>query len=337
MATNPSTATLLLDAQVRWIVDRLTGDQLAELVARDVDDVLAIASELTLAEIVDVAEVKRILGKVLDKVPASTTASTAVTAVADVAYDGPPQPVSASELIDRDNVESIVDELLGLIPLVEKILDEVAESPLVASLSARIVARIVSDVLATNKAVADKIPGVGSLMSLGTSAAGKLAGAAQIDALLGDTAGKGAAFAAKRLNKIAVDTMRDPQFKDAVLQIWDMNADKELGDVSRFATREDTHRFAGILQEIVASAAATDQVSALVDAVVDRFFAEYADHPVTALLEELDITRDDLVEDLAAVTPRVVAAAQRTGRLEGFVRDRLAPFFESDEVAQILS
>ncbi len=336
MATNASTADQLLDAQVRWVVDQLTGDQLAELVARDVDDVLAIAGELTLAEVVDVAEVKRIIRKVTDKVPASTTATTAVTAVADVAYDGPPQPVSASELIDRDNVESILDEMLGLLPLMEKILDEVAESPLVASLSARIVSRIVSDVLATNKAVADKIPGVGSLMSLGTSAAGKIAGAAQIDALLGDTAGKGAAFAARRLNKIAVDTMRDPQFKQAVLQIWDMNADKELGNVSTFATREDTHRLAGILQEVVASAVATEQAGALVDAVVDRFFAEYADHPVTALLDELDITRDDLVEDIAAVAPRVVAAAQRTGKLDGFVRDRLEPFFRTDEVAQIL-
>ena len=41
--TTETVAQALLDAQVAWVIGRLTGDELPELAAKAVDDVLAIA------------------------------------------------------------------------------------------------------------------------------------------------------------------------------------------------------------------------------------------------------------------------------------------------------
>jgi hypothetical protein len=336
--THRTLADQLLDAQVRFVLDQLTGDRLAETIARDVDDFLAIAANLRLDALVDAGEVKRVVRRLLATVPPSTAASTLVAAGADVVYAGPAEPFTLSELIAGDHVEVLVDELLAMSPLVERALDEITDSPLVATIASRFVGRIVGDVLQANRSVAEKIPGVGSLMSLGTNAATRVMGAAdkQLEQLLGDTAGKGAAFAMRRLNKIVVDTLNDPMLRDAVLQVWEQQSGRPLGDLSRYAGQEDVQRLAGLLQEIVVAGATTEPVGNLVDSMIDTFFVQYGEHPVTTLLEELEVSRDDLVADIQAFAPAVVAGALEEGRLEKLVRDRLEPFFHSPAVTALL-
>ncbi|HET7689221.1 MAG TPA: hypothetical protein VFK41_02500 [Nocardioidaceae bacterium] len=332
-------AARLTDAAVAYVLDELTGTRLDEVIARDLDDVLAVAEHLPLTTLVDAGEVKRVARKLLATIPASTAASTLVEAGADVVYDGPADAFTASDLVAQDHVEQIVDEVLALAPLVERMLDELTESPLVASLASRFVGRIVNDVLSANKAVAEKIPGLGGLMSLGAGAAGKVMGATekQFEQLLGDTAGKGAVFAMRRLNKIVVDTLKDPMLRDAVLQVWEQQSGREVGDISDIASPEDVRRVAALLQEIVIAGAPTEPVGSLVDALIDAFFTAYGEYPVTTLLDELDIDRADLLADLRSFIPPVVEAARADGRLEQLVRDRVEPFFASDAVATILA
>ncbi|MFL6160031.1 MAG: hypothetical protein ACJ72D_28415 [Marmoricola sp.] len=332
--SEPSLATRLLDAQVAWLVDRLTGADLSEVVAADVDDLLAAGSRTPLRDLVEPDAIKDLLRLLLDKVPPSTAASTLVTAAADVAYDGPGERFTLADVIDRENVESLVDEVLGMTDLAEKFLDELTGSPMVATLAARFVGRIVGDVVQANQAMADKIPGLGSLVSFGTSAAGKVVGAA--GDVLGDTAGKGATFAMRRLNKVVLETLKDPTAKDAALQVFDLYADQPVVRVDQLGTREDVQRVAGLLQDIVIAGAPTDPVLHLVDALVDGFFTAYGDHPVTTLIDDLAITRNDIVEQAQALVPGILASAHGSGELERLLRLRLEPFFASAEVAAIL-
>ena len=329
----------LLDAQVAWLLGRLTGPEVSDVIARDVDDLLAAGSRITVSDVITAADVKAVARLVVEKVPPSTAASTLVAMSADVAYDGPPEPFTLADLIDREHVEGLLDEALGLTDLAEKFLDQLTESPLVATVASRFVGRIVNDVVAANRAVAERIPGVGSLVSFGANAAGRVIGAAdkQLEQVLGDTAGKSAAFVMRRLNKVVLDTMKDPTARDAVLEVYDLYADQPVVRLDQLGRRADVHRAAGLLQDIVIAGAPTDAVLALVDALVDGFFATYGDQPVSALLEDLDLTRDDLVVHATAIVPQVIAAAHASGDLERLVRDRLAPFFASDEVAAILA
>ncbi|HET6151740.1 MAG TPA: hypothetical protein VFE15_02225 [Marmoricola sp.] len=331
---DPSLATRLLDAQVAWLVERLTGPGLPDVIATDVDALLAAGSRLPLSSLVGPAEVKDVIGLLLDKVPPSTAASTLVTAAADVAYDGPGKRFTLADVIDRENVASLVDEVLAMTDLAERFLDQLTESPLVATLAARFVGRIVGDMVQANQAMADKIPGLGSLVSFGTSAAGKVVGAA--GDVLGDTAGKGATFAVKRLNKVVLDTLKDPTARDAALEVFDLYADQPVVRLDQLGNRADVQRLAGLLQDIVIAGAPTDPVLSLIDALVDAFFTSYGEHPVTTLLDDLAITRNDLVTHAQAVVPGLLAAAHEAGELEALIRPRLEPFFASPAVAAIL-
>lgn len=336
--TDRTLAEQLLDAQVAYVLEQLTGDQLKASVAQDVDELLAIAAGLSLESLVDKEEVKPILRRLVATIPPTTGATEIVQSAVDVVYAGPEEPYSASELISREHVELLVDEALAAQPVLKGILDGVAESPLVATVASRFVSRIVGEVLATNKAVAEKIPGVGSLMSFGAGAASKVmgAGTSGFEQLLGDTAGKGATFAVRRLNKIILETMSDPTTRAAVLQVWDLYADQPVGQLGKHAEKDDLYRIVGIVKDLVSEAAATEQAGELVDALVDSFFARYGKYPAKALLDELEIGREHLVADIGVIAGRVIETANQDGAVERLIRARLEPFFKSPEVEAIL-
>src|SRR5690606_33215586 len=183
--------------------------------------------------------------------PASAATSTLVSVTADATYDGPAETFTLAEVIEREHVEQALTEAFAHPEALEAFLDQIAESPLVSGVTTRFVGRLVSEVVATNRAVAETIPGMGWLVSLGAGMAGKVVGAAdkQFEGLLGDTAGKGTTFAMRRLNKVLLDSLRDPQAQEAVLQVFDMYADTPLGGAERLGDRDGAHRVAGLAQE----------------------------------------------------------------------------------------
>ena len=70
-----TTSEQLLDAQVAWLIEELTGDALSERVAADVDALLAIGARTTTATVVDAESVNALLHDVLETVPASAGAA----------------------------------------------------------------------------------------------------------------------------------------------------------------------------------------------------------------------------------------------------------------------
>lgn len=337
-AVPDSIASQLLDAQVAWLMGRLTGDELPDLVAEEVDELLEIGSRLTLTQVVDAELVKQVAHDLLAVVPPSTGATTLVEMVADVLYDGAPSGFTLAEVVDRENVERLTDEVLSRTHLVESVLDDLTEVPLVTGMASRFVSKIVTDVLNSNRAVAEKIPGVGSIVSLGANAAGKMIGAAdkQLEAVLGDTASKGAAFAMRRLNRIVVDIIKDDATRAALMEVFDRYADRPVPPLSRVGEREDVQRVAGLIQDIVIAGAPTEPVIALVDTLVEGLFATYGDEPAATLVTDLGVDRDLLVQHATPAVRRVLGAAQSSGDLQRVLRSRLEPFFTSPEVAAIL-
>lgn len=331
-------AARLLDAQVAWVIGRLTGADLPARIEEVVDDLLDLGRHLTISEAVPAETVKEVVHALLQELPASAATSTLVSVTADATYDGPAETFTLAEVIEREHVEQALAEAFAHPEALEAFLDRIAESPLVSGVTTRFVGRLVSEVVATNRAVAEKIPGMGSLVSLGAGMAGKVVGAAdkQFEGLLGDTAGKGTTFAMRRLNKVLLDSLRDPQAQEAVLQVFDMYADTPLGGAERLGDRDGAHRVAGLAQEISINALASAPARALADTIVDGFLAAYGEESVTTLVEDLGADRDALVARAQAVAPPLIAAAIASGEVEAVARRQLAPFWESAEVAALL-
>jgi hypothetical protein len=328
----------LLEAQVRHHLDRLSGDELSDTVARLAVDLLDASGDHQLEHLVDRDAIKDVVTRALGSVPASAAVGGIVELATSVAYDGPDERFAVGDLVDRDRVEAVLDELLGLTPVLERALERLTESPLVGTAASRFMGRIVGEVLQANKAVADKVPGLGSLMSFGTSAASRVMGAAdkQFEGLIGDTVGKGGTFAVRRLNRIVVETLRDPTTREAVLQVWDLLAEERVVGLSRYADRDEIDGVVDAVHELVISTVASEQVARLGEVVVDAFFDRFGGYTPVELLAELDLDRDDLIADLVRLAPGVVDALRESGELERILRAQLEPFYASPEVQALL-
>jgi hypothetical protein len=333
-----SLAQQLLDAQVRYHLDRLTGDQLASTVSRLADALLTSSGRHQLEDLVDREAVKAIVVRALGTVPGSAAVGGIVELATAVVYDGPAEPYPLGELVDRSRIETLLDELLALNPVLERALERLTASPLVGTTASRFMGRIVGEVLQANKAVTDKVPGLGPLMSFGTSAASKMMGAAdkQFEGLIGDAMGKGGTFAVRRLNRIVIETLRDPTTREAVLQVWDLLSREPVVGLRQYATREEITGVVDAVHDLVVTTVAGEHVAHLAEVVVDAFFDRFGGYTPTELLDELDLSREDLVADLVRIAPRVLDALSETGDLERIVRAQLEPFYTSSEVAALL-
>lgn len=333
-----SLAEKLLDAQVAHHLARLTGEQLPATVSRLVDDLLAASAAQPIADLVDRDAATAVVTRLLQSVPGSAAAGAVVEVLTEVVHDGPADGHPLGELVEREQIEALLDRLIALSPVLEGALERLTASPLVGTVASRFMGRIVGEVLQANKAVTDRVPGLGSLMSFGTSAASKVMGAAdkQFEGLIGDTMGRGGTYAVRRLNKILVETVRDPTTREAVLQVWDLAADEPLSGLSRSITREQLAGLVDAVQDLVATAAAGEPAVGLVEAAVDGLLERFGGYTPTELLDELGLERADLVAGVVRVAPYALDALRESGELERILRARLAPFYASAEVRSLL-
>ncbi len=333
-----SLAQRLLDAQVAYHLEQLRGDDASTTAATLVDDLLDATRKHQIADLVDPDVVKAVIGRLLTTAPASAAATGLIDLVVDVVLDGPEQPYPLGELVPRERVEALVDALLQLSPLVDRAIGQVADSPVIGAVASRFMARIVGEVMNANKAVADKVPGLGALVALGTSTAASMVGAAgkPLEGLLGDTMGKSGAFAVRRLGRIIVETMQDPTTREAVLQAWDLAAAEKVAGLDRLLSRDQVADLVGAVHDLAVTTSASEHVTDLVGVLVDGFFEHFGGYTSTELLEQLDIDRADLRDDVVRLAPGIVGLLDETGDLERILRSRLEPFYSSAEVAALL-
>ena len=224
--------------------------------------------------------------------------------------------------------------------MLEQALERLTDSPLVGTMASRFMGRIAGEVLQANRAVADKVPGLGSLMSFGTSAASKMMGAAdkQFEALIGDTVGKGGTFAVRRLNRILLDTLHDPTTREA--------APPGLGPAGRRspwpALEHAETRGAGLRRGGGGPRAGGRRRRHRAHrrsrrGRVDTFLDRFGGYTPAELLDELGLDREDVVADLARVAPGILDALRRRGELERLLRGTLEPFYASPEVRALLA
>ena len=333
-------ASRLLDAQVRFVLDELTGDRLTEVIARDVPDILGVLDRIVVNDAVDrdaaKATVREYVGMVGDSEPIQVLATGLAEAVYTLAAA---DDSHLGEVIGREHVEALVAKVLGMEQLHDRALERLGESPLVATVASWFVNKIVTDFMRSNAEIAGKVPGVGMMLAAGRKTTERVRKEADrhLGDVLGDAAGKGAQFALRRLSKAIRETMKEAPLDAAVLEFWDLHADEPVSSLRQYLTQQDLADLVAIIHEMWLTLRDTDYFAAAVDAGLDVFFDEYGAHTVGALLDELGVDRAHLEADAQLLVPQALAALRETGLLEELVRARLEPFWTSEETLALLA
>jgi hypothetical protein len=325
-------ADRLLDAQVAWVLRELSGKRFAAVVARDVDDVLAVAGTLIVRDVVDPDAVKRAARLLVDAVGRAPIVADLVAALVDSFYD-----LAASDehllgdVVERDPVVALIAKALAITTLRERALDRLGESAMATAVAVQFATKIVGDIVAQNRAKAERVPGARSLISLGTSAASRVKSVSDraLDPLIGDATAKGKIAALKATTNATRELIKDGLLQQAALEMWDLHADEPISALRGYLGKQDLRELVQIVQEIVVTARNNAYVGHVVDAGIDVFFERYGELDVAALLTLAGVDRDRLVDEIVTFGAPVIEAAKVDGVLAGHIRSRLEPFYRS--------
>ncbi|WP_280500402.1 hypothetical protein [Nocardia farcinica] len=332
-------AERLLDAQVDFVLAEVSGERFAQVVARDVADVLAVADTIGFGEVVGLDQGKQTVATAVDLMGGSPVLADMVGVFADAVYDHIAENTdhTLGEVVDREPVEALLEKVFGMHQAQERILDRLTESPLVATVAAKFVDKLIDDFLQANRERAEKIPGVGSLMSLGQSAANRARKVADSSSFVGDLAGKGALFALKRTNNAIREMLRDAPVHSAAMEFWDLHAGEPVSGLREYLTKKDLNELVLLCYEIAVTTREKEYFGLLVEQCVEVFYDKYRDYTLAAMLPELGLTADDITTEILRYGPAVIEAAKRDGVLARLIRERLEPFYTSDTVLTILA
>jgi len=333
-------AEKLLEAQVEFVLGELSGHRFAEVVERDVADVLRIADTMVVSDVIDRAQVKESGHRLVDKIGGSAIIEEMATAIADAIYDlSASDEYTLGDVVDREPVAALIEHVLAMHTAQDLALERLTESPLVANVASSFVNKIVSDFLATNRARAEKLPGMSTFLKVGASAASKVrsAGDRHLDQFLGDVAGKGAQYALRRTNSAIRELIHDAPLHDAAMELWDLHADEKVSGLREYLSQQELRDLVLIIHDLVESARNKEYFGHVLEECIDVFFDKYGSHTIAGLLPELGLTGADLVAEIVAYGPSVLDAANKDGMLTAEIRKRLEPFFLSDSTLAMLS
>ena len=342
MAQPREIAERLLDAQVDFLLAEVTGDRFTEVIARDVEAVIGVADTIVFRDVVGIEEARQTVRTIVDRIGGSPVIADSVGVFADAIYDNVArnEDYTLGDVVDREPVEALLEKIFGMHQAQERIFERLTESPLVATVASKFVDKLIDDIMESNRQMASKIPGVGSLVSFGTSAAKsarKAAEKATDGTFIGEMAGKGAQYALKRTNNAIRQMLRDAPVHGAAMEFWDLHAGEPVSGLREYLSQQDLRELAQTVHEIAVTTRDKEYFGLLLDECAEVFFAKYGDHTLAGLLPELGLDAGDIQTEILRYGPAVVEAAKRNGVLAKLIRERLEPFYTSDTVLEILA
>jgi hypothetical protein len=127
------------------------------------------------------------------------------------------------------------------------------------------------------------------------------------------------------------------KLRDTLLDIWHQLKTHKASLAHQFVTSLDVEEFLVMCYEFWREFRQTEYFNVLLDSGIDAFFNRYGDTTLDVLLEEVGIQRDMLVADAVRFVPPILAMLKEKNLLEPMIGQRLVGFYQSDIVAQILT
>lgn len=334
-----STADALLEAHVQFLLRQIEAKSLRGRIEREVDALLEDAERIKLDDVVTREAVKETVRVYAVKLELNAGIP---ELVADIAQRLHAHPIHAqtrlSDLLSDQQFGEILDKLLEMKALRERLLDESVSNPVYSALAADIVYHGIKDYLTQNK-LTGNIPGARAAMKLGKSMMNRATPGLEnaIEERLKGYVSRNIQSTLSESRRFLLDRFDEDSIREVALDLWDKLKGSKVSVFREFVGAADLEDFFVIGYEYWHQLRKTDWYVTLIDAGVDGFFDRYGDSSLGEILEEIGISRDMLVADAMRFAPKAIEGLNKRGLLEGMIRRNLEDFYRSGAVEKIIS
>jgi hypothetical protein len=348
--TNPLNAAkkladALLSAQVELLRSRLTGSQLIDLAAVELDILLAQASDVLLGSVVSRQSIKDVvrvfafeldLGSGVIALSGEMAQQLHITACTDAP--------KLKALISNAVVAQWLDKILELDDFRSILLSKIGESTALHEFVSDHALILIEQQIAqrspqwlqqlTAHESADK-KGLSSRITTG------------IRRKLNHTVRAQEEFLEKKLRQSISKTIQqscaelgalgEDVWRDAIWQLWQAIRDESIAQFAEGLNPLDIEEFFVLSYDEWRRLRQTEYIQRLIYAGIDVFFDAYEDTPLTDLLDDVGITRTHMLAEVARFAPKVIQVLDNHGYIRQLLQRQLAPFYQSDATLNIIT
>lgn len=331
-------ARQLLDAHVQFVIEQLESDGFADLAQAAVTQGLKTAKTLKLEEAVSRAAIKETVQIYALKLDLHGAMPELVGDLVRQLYSHRVhEETRLGDLVSDEQFREILDKLLEMHELRERLLQETTANPVYAALAGDILFHGIKGYLSQNR-MADSIPGARSMMKLGKTVMSKATPG--LEKSLEDGLRK---YIHKNIKGTLKESERflqdvdDEKIRAALLDLWSRLKHERAALFRRYLSQRDAEEFFVLTYDYWRQLRKTDYIRVLIEAGIDGFFDKYGKTDLATLLKEVGIDQSLLVADALRFAPPAIRLLKKKKVLETYIRQALAPFYESAAAQAILA
>ena len=321
----------MLEAHVRFEVDRLSARRLPETVSSDVDELFAWLAQVRLDEVADAQVVATAVVDAARALDTDTLARTAVVLAHAVQRELAATDATLGDLVSEADAQRWAEVVSGLDDARRALVTAVTSSRTYSRLVAHVVYSGIKSYVLTENVLARRIPGASSLVRLGQRGLGAAAPGLEssvdrqliafVDANIADTIRDSRRFLDGELDTASVST--------AARQAWAEAADTPVSSSSDLVSADELEEMADLAVRQWVRLRNSDTFADAARAAVGAYAEEHGGPPLAEVLADLGLTRDVVAEVALAMLRPTLDHARRSGELEARVRRRLEAFYRT--------
>ncbi|WP_423225670.1 hypothetical protein [Candidatus Amarolinea aalborgensis] len=324
--------TELLEAHVRFELERLRGERLPATLAEEVADVFAWLGQVRLVEVVSAVQVVDWIKRNVIERPLSPELVGEIRENVLFVHEFlRNDDARVAAFLPRQFFDRLVDTVSGLEDLRREITHQLISSSVYGVLISNVLYRGIKAFVLTENTLAKNIPGASSLLRMGQNAlnAGAPTLGKSIDKQL-------LAFISANVQ----ETIRDSEaFLNTTLdaslmrtwggEVWAANAGTEMTQLADFVDAASLETMVQIAVDAWLHFRATPLFAELTTGLVRNFFRTHGEKDVRAWLAEMGMTQAIVTQEVTLLAAPVVASALQSGFAEQSIRRRLDAFYSA--------
>ncbi|TVP60684.1 MAG: hypothetical protein EA349_01025 [Halomonadaceae bacterium] len=333
-------AKQLLDHHVAMELEFMTGEQMLEDLQEDVALCFKAAETLRLRDIVEAGTINGIIHRhVVERDIPAIIPEMAAGFTNDIVSAPFHQQACPGDVVHRDHVEELVDQTLLLKEQRAQLIDQLLGQPLYRDLVANILYEGIGKYIYEENLISRKIPGVSSALRFSSKMLNKaVSGLDEVwEKSLKGYISRNVETMVRQSAQFLEQNLTDEELKTSIMEAWDTFSEKTLGDLQAGLGEVEWSEFVVIGYSFWLTFRETDHFRQCYETVVNSLFEQYGDYTLASLAEELNITQETVMTELAAVLPHSQASLKENGLMEQLLRRRLSRFYNSDSTLKILA
>jgi len=330
--TAPSLVDTLFEAHVKHEVAALKGAKLKKFLEQEVDELLGYAEKVPLGRLISPEQVMGVIKRIAVNMELDAGIPELAAEMAAEVLKAPVQAdTTLGEILSREQASGFIEEALELRQQRERIISEIMAHPVYQELVSNVVYHGLVNYLYEDNLITRSVPGVGSVMKFGKKMANKA-----VPGLDETFERRIKAWLAESLPGLIVRSeqflhraLTDDELRDSVMAAWVSLENQTIAELQDGLGEVELQEFVVLGYDFWLNFRKTAYFEGCARAVVEHLFAKYGDRPVMDLLNDIGVTRQVIVTEIAELGLPIIDVLHKEGYVEALVRRRLGSFYKS--------